>query len=85
MDADPHQELLEALAKLSPVLREALVLVGAQGMTYDEAACVSGVPSGTMRSRVARARARLAQLMSVNEPDDLSPDQVMRVALEGTS
>ena len=80
-----YQDLLEALAKLSPVLREALVLVGAQGMTYDEAAYVSGVPSGTMKSRVARARARLAQLMSVNEPDDLSPDQVMRAALEGTS
>src|SRR5215213_1905193 len=35
------QEMLGALAKLSPVLREALILVGAQGMTYEEAAHVT--------------------------------------------
>ena len=80
-----YQELLEALAKLSPGQREALILIGAQGMTYDEAAHVSGVPSGTMKSRVARARARLAQLMFMDDADDLSPDRMTQAALQSAS
>jgi RNA polymerase sigma-70 factor (ECF subfamily) len=79
------QELLEALAKLSPVLREALILVGAQGMTYEEAAHVTGVPSGTLKSRVSRARARLAQLLTMDDGDDLGPDQMTQAALQSAS
>jgi len=80
-----YQELLEALAKLSPVLREALILVGAQGMTYEEAAHVTGVPSGTLKSRVSRARARLAQLLAMDHGNDLSPDQMTQAALQSAS
>jgi RNA polymerase sigma-70 factor (ECF subfamily) len=79
------QELLEALAKLSPVLREALILVGAQGMTYEEAAHVTGVPSGTLKSRVSRARARLAQLLAMDDGDDLGPDRITQAALQSAS
>ena len=43
-------------------LREALVLVGAQELSYDEAAGVCGVPVGTMKARVSRARTALAEL-----------------------
>ncbi len=45
---------------LPPLLREALVLVGAQELTHEEAAAVCGVPVGTMRARVSRARGKLA-------------------------
>lgn len=54
------RDLTRALSALPPVLREALVLVGAQGMSHEEAAAVCGVPVGTMKARVSRARQALA-------------------------
>ncbi|KQO72370.1 sigma-70 family RNA polymerase sigma factor [Methylobacterium sp. Leaf89] len=47
------------LGKLPPAQREALVLVAAQGMTYEAAAALIGCQVGTMKSRVSRARAFL--------------------------
>ena len=41
--------------------REALLLIGAMGFTYEEAAEMCGVPTGTMKSRTHRARAILAE------------------------
>jgi RNA polymerase sigma-70 factor (ECF subfamily) len=46
--------------------REALLLVGVGGMSYMQAAGIFGCAVGTMKSRVSRARARLADLMSEN-------------------
>jgi len=57
------RDLARGLAALSPLLREALVLVGAQGLSYEEAAAVCGVPLGTMKARVARARRELGRVM----------------------
>jgi RNA polymerase sigma-70 factor (ECF subfamily) len=54
------RDLARGLAALPPLLREALVLVGAQGLSHEEAAGVCGVPVGTMKARVSRARAQLA-------------------------
>jgi len=54
------QQVWAMLAKLPPLQREALLLVGAQGMTYEAAAEVMGCQIGTMKSRVSRARALLA-------------------------
>lgn len=54
------RDLARALQNLPPLLREALVLVGAQGLSYEEAAAVCGVPPGTMKARVSRARRQLA-------------------------
>ena len=48
---------------LPPLLREALILVGAQELTYDEAALVCNVPVGTVKARVSRGRAALAEAM----------------------
>jgi RNA polymerase sigma factor (sigma-70 family) len=48
------------MAKLPVAQREALLLVGAQGMTYEAAAEVIGCQVGTVKSRVSRARAQLA-------------------------
>ena len=52
-----------ALQKLPLDQREALILVAASGMSYEEAAEVCGCAPGTMKSRVNRARNRLAELM----------------------
>ena len=63
-----HMELLalrDALGKLSPSRREALMLVGAAGMSYEEAAKVCGCAIGTIKSRVSRARSELQVLIDV--------------------
>ncbi len=52
-----------ALSHLPQDQREAVVLVGAVGFTYDETAEVCGVSPGTIKSRVNRARRRLEELM----------------------
>lgn len=49
------------MAKLPPRMREALVLVGAKGLSYEAAAEVMGCRVGTAKSRVSRARALLAE------------------------
>ncbi|MEW2548102.1 RNA polymerase sigma factor SigM [Streptomyces sp. NPDC047002] len=61
---DLHRQLFAALAKLPPDQRAALVLVDMQGYPVAEAARVLGVPSGTVKSRCARGRARLLPLLS---------------------
>lgn len=62
-----HMDLLDlrsALKTLNLEHREALLLVGASGMSYEEAAHICGCAVGTVKSRVHRARSRLAQLLS---------------------
>ena len=54
-------DMSRMLWTLPPLLREALVLVGAQELTHEEAAVVCSVPVGTMRARVSRARVKLAE------------------------
>lgn len=54
------QKVWAKLAKLPPLQREALLLVGAQGLTYEAAADLVGCQVGTVKSRVSRARAFLA-------------------------
>lgn len=63
-----HMDFLdfrEALSKLPLDQREALILIGASGLSYEEAAAVCGCAPGTMKSRVNRARNRLAELLAV--------------------
>jgi RNA polymerase sigma-70 factor (ECF subfamily) len=62
--------LQAALAQLPDEHREALILVGAAGLTYEEAAEVCGCALGTIKSRVNRARARLLKLMEAEEAFD---------------
>jgi len=76
------QDLRKALAKLSPENREALILIGAEGLTYGEAAQVCGVTIGTIKSRVHRGRVHLAELLAITDADELGPDRVMQAALQ---
>ena len=62
------QELRSALAELPVDQREALILVGASGYSYDEAAKVCHCAVGTIKSRVNRARSRLSQLLLLESP-----------------
>lgn len=59
------QDLSTALEKLPQEQREAIILIGAEGMSYEDAAEALGVKVGTIKSRVNRARNRLAELMGV--------------------
>ncbi|MBV8096797.1 MAG: sigma-70 family RNA polymerase sigma factor [Acetobacteraceae bacterium] len=62
-------DLQRLLWTLPPLLREALVLVGAQGLAHEEAAEICNVPVGTMRARVSRARAAIARAMRARTID----------------
>jgi RNA polymerase sigma-70 factor, ECF subfamily len=77
LSAEPSQEwsvtlrsLQGAMRQLPHEHREALILVGAAGLTYEEAAEVCGCALGTIKSRVNRARARLMKLMAIDEGAD---------------
>ncbi len=65
-----HRELLAALATLPMEQRAALVLVDMQGYPVAEAAAVLDVPTGTVKSRCARGRARLLPLLTHLHPGD---------------
>jgi RNA polymerase sigma-70 factor (ECF subfamily) len=72
----------KALMKLSMDQREALLLVGAQGFAYEEAAAICGCAVGTIKSRVNRARIRLAELLAVEAHDEIGSDQIIMAALQ---
>lgn len=62
------QKVWQAMTVLPVVQREALILVGAQGMTYEAAAELIGCQVGTVKSRVSRARSSLADTLTRDRP-----------------
>ena len=79
------EDFRTALAKLPAEQREALLLVGASGFSYEEAANICECAVGTIKSRVNRARSRLASLLAVKDVGDLGPDNMTRAALQSVS
>lgn len=67
-------DLHRALLTLPPERREALLLVGAGGFSYEEAANICGCAVGTIKSRVGRARAALASMIQDGDIPDRSLD-----------
>lgn len=65
-------DLQQLIWRLPPLLREALILVGAQELSHEEAAAICRVPVGTMKARVSRARSGLAVLM---RPGGMEPPE----------
>lgn len=59
------QDFRKALQNISDDRREALILVGAGGFSYKEAAKICGCSVGTIKSRVSRARAELAEMLDI--------------------
>jgi len=68
-------EFRNALKLLPSEQRESLILVGASGFSYEEAAQICGCAVGTIKSRVNRARSRLAQILSIDSASDFGPDR----------
>jgi RNA polymerase sigma-70 factor (ECF subfamily) len=60
-------ELDEAIGKLPIEQRQVILLVGLEGMSYEEVAAILGVPVGTVRSRLSRGRTALRRLMGMEE------------------
>ena len=76
-DPDLALDLQRCLLCLPPEQREVLLLVSMEGMRYAEIAKVTGVPIGTVMSRLSRARARLQALLDApaRVPTDPSVNQ----------
>jgi RNA polymerase sigma-70 factor (ECF subfamily) len=72
--------LQAALQKLPAEHREALILVGAAGLSYEEVAEICGCALGTIKSRVNRARARLLKIMDAEDATDVMALDTMAVA-----
>jgi RNA polymerase sigma-70 factor (ECF subfamily) len=66
------EDLKFALDKLTPDQREAIMLVGASGFSYEEAAEICGCAIGTVKSRVHRARQNLIAIMGIEPMDELT-------------
>ena len=78
------EEFRRALEKLLPDQREALILVGASGFSYEEAAAICESAVGTIKSRVNRARTRLSKLLSIDSADMFGQDNTTRAVLTGS-
>jgi len=75
--------LQAALLELPAEHREALILVGAAGLSYEEAAQICGCALGTIKSRVNRARAKLLKIMEADEAGDLMAYETLVTANRG--
>ena len=69
-DQESHldfEDFCKALTRLPAQQREALILVGANGLSYDEAAEICDVEIGTIKSRMSRARSKLVELLALDD------------------
>ena len=83
-EQDGHMDMRDmqhALGKLPVDQREALLLVSASDMSYEEAAVICGVAVGTIKSRVNRARARLAEMLNLKEASEFGPEPEVTAAV----
>ncbi|MDR0252402.1 MAG: RNA polymerase sigma factor [Brucellaceae bacterium] len=69
------QDFRKALNELPDDQREAIILIGASGFSYEEAAEICDCAVGTIKSRVSRARVRLQELLDINGNSDYGPDE----------
>lgn len=74
----------ESLSQLPPDQREALILIGASGFSYEEAAEICGCAVGTVKSRVNRARNKLAEMMSIGSAEVFGPDEATQAVVGDT-
>ena len=65
------KDFLKAFEQIPVEQREALILVGASGFSYEEAANMCGVAVGTIKSRANRGRKALAVIMQLSEEEEL--------------
>jgi len=77
-------DMRRALSLLPTEQREALILVSAAGMSYEEAAEIAECAIGTVKSRVNRARKKLSELLGISGDEVFAPDATMVAAVERT-
>jgi RNA polymerase sigma-70 factor, ECF subfamily len=85
---ESHLDLADfrkALATLPEEQREVLIMVGASGLSYEETAEICGVAVGTVKSRVNRARVKLAEILSIHGAEEFGPDRTTAAALQSSS
>jgi RNA polymerase sigma-70 factor (ECF subfamily) len=70
------QDFRRALKQLPEDQREAIILIGASGFSYEEAAEICGCAVGTIKSRVSRGRTRLQELLGISGEADYGPDSI---------
>ena len=75
------EDLKVALTRLPIKQREALLLVAAQGFSYEQASEICGAQIGTIKSRVKRARTRLAELLGIEVPEVIGADRVFKASV----
>jgi RNA polymerase sigma-70 factor (ECF subfamily) len=68
-------EMRAALQKLPDHQREAIILVAAEGLSYEEVANICDCAVGTIKSRVNRARAQLTAMLNLSDVSDYGPDE----------
>ena len=73
------RDLNRALVSLSPGQRTALILVSVSGFSYEEAAGICGCAVGTIKSRVARARETLLEMLEGRQPIPAVQDEELRL------
>ena len=83
-DQESHLDLedfRQAMTKLPAEQREVLTLIGASGLSYEEAAVVCEVGIGTIKSRLSRARAKLVELLELGDDatNSLAERKIRRV------
>jgi RNA polymerase sigma-70 factor (ECF subfamily) len=66
------RDLERAIRLLPEEQRQVILLVGLEGMRYEEVAAVLDIPIGTVRSRLSRGRERLRRLMDMKEEPDVT-------------
>ena len=77
-DAIHVSDVAKALQKLPAEQREVLLLIGANGLSYEEAAEVVGCAMGTIKSRLARGRKALTELIDGPAEDDIHTMRSLR-------
>ena len=74
-------DFMNALQQLPLDQREALILVGAEGFSYEDVAAISGCAVGTIKSRVNRARQRLIGILDMENATDFGTDRMSEAVL----
>jgi len=78
-----YKEFCAALREIPFDQREALMLVGAAGLSYEDTATLCRTNAGTIKSRINRARSRLAALLSIESVNEIGHDNQMRAIMVG--
>lgn len=75
-----HMDVVDfkkAFAQLTDDQKEVLLLVGAEGFSYEEAAEITGCAIGTVKSRVNRARSALSRILKMDDGDEFGSDATL--------